>query len=751
MGVKPVSRRKRTIGGKLGFKTPTGTVKRRRKNDSEVVKYLKSTLNSLKMRDDNDPMTKNMTNNLTKIVQSSKDDREVATTVRALTPALWNKFKSSSPEDPNSPDDSSISEELLTSMKKPSFNKIINHFVRNLPPQPNFDDIVITPKKSPLPKTPVTKKDKKEKKIQEFLWNRIQEIHKKHESKKSQQAEPGGAGDPETSSDDGLGLGLPPLPKIQPPPIPTSQPPPMPDEEQPPPLPRSQPPSLPIAPVVRPVTPPVIPSAPPLIPPTPPVVPQPAVMFPQPDVIPPPRVEPRIPQYEPHVPIHYAHEAPERGIRDRIVDTVSNGLATVGSAVGGVGATISAGVGGALGGPVGAAAGAYAGRVADNIVVGLGTDLVRSGINRVVDYMTPMNELAEARGQIAAPNPQVEAKDYDDWAGEGVNDRDRSHYAYYYGSGGRGGGRGGRGGRSGGRGGGGGRGGYAFNDDRGYYRGPRGDGPRGPRGDYEPINQAQTNTDNPVPGDPETGEKDPFKAKSTKSAYEEPDVLYSEKYGDALSGPNSERVPGEPTLRPRYGIAGPASVIPSKRDQLKSDVQFDMFSVVQPGFGQGVDNKIFLHNLARDAKIRYTGKMYGPGPYIGPLGGVNPMPWQWQPVKSEAHMDTVPKRELQTLRNEKKLLSAVGQGTALALPSDTGLNSSTSSSELPRPSNIPLEPIIRNDGKWEPVSDPAGVHTNQRTYRPLYDPLRNPRSLSISPENGGPTMSKRSSLQVILP
>ena len=88
------------------------------------------------------------------------------------------------------------------------------------------------------------------------------------------------------------------------------------------------------------------------------------------------------------------------------------------------------------------------------------------------------------------------------------------------------------------------------------------------------------------------------------------------------------------TLRPQYGISGAENAIPHPHEQLRSDLEFDLFSVVPPGYGEGVDNKLYLYQKAHEDYVRFKGPFFSPGPWLGPLNTYHPMPWQWQSVKS---------------------------------------------------------------------------------------------------------------------
>ena len=206
------------------------------------------------------------------------------------------------------------------------------------------------------------------------------------------------------------------------------------------------------------------------------------------------------------------------------------------------------------------------------------------------------------------------------------------------------------------------------------------------------------------------------------------------------------------TLRPSYGIAGPGDIIPSKDEQLRSDIEFDMFSVVQPGFGEGVDNKLFLYEEARRKYIIEGGDMFSPGQWLGPTNTLQPLPWQWQNVKAKGDIDHYQSRVLQRQRNAMGAVRAFGAGSVSAMGYDhPQVVSETSSSGMPRPKESVLEPQIENRCAWIPDRDPAGYILNRRGFKRLFSPWRSPYGRETQNDNGGPHLRKRRALAEIHP
>lgn len=206
-----------------------------------------------------------------------------------------------------------------------------------------------------------------------------------------------------------------------------------------------------------------------------------------------------------------------------------------------------------------------------------------------------------------------------------------------------------------------------------------------------------------------------------------------------------------PSLRPQYGIAGVQHVIPPVNEQIRSDIEFDMFSVVQPGFGEGVDNKLFLYQEARDKFIHFAKPFYSPNVWLGPSNYQHPLPWQWQNVKDASdiarHLMKTARQAIQTTN----LIKAAGEGSANAFGRDVPeVVQKVSSSGLPRDPRTVFEPVINNKDPWTPIIDPAGKDLGRRGFKRLFSPWRDPDAFEQQKHNGGPTLNKRRSLEVIL-
>lgn len=243
-----------------------------------------------------------------------------------------------------------------------------------------------------------------------------------------------------------------------------------------------------------------------------------------------------------------------------------------------------------------------------------------------------------------------------------------------------------------------------------------------------------------------------MKLNQYSAARQETQVRQDEKGGDVL-GPGSERIDHSlATLRPRFGLAGPENVIPASRDQLASDLRFDLFSVVQPGYGEGRDNKIFQEQKFRENHVLPVGGYYKPNSWLGPLNTQHPLPWQFQSVKS---MSKVAQYDaLMASRRQKgfKATLAVGEGSTQVMGRDyPEIKSGVSSSGLQRDARSFFEPSILTQDRMRPVIDPAGVSLNKRGFRRAFETWREPMMGETPWDEGGPTLKKRRALEVVLP
>ncbi len=192
------------------------------------------------------------------------------------------------------------------------------------------------------------------------------------------------------------------------------------------------------------------------------------------------------------------------------------------------------------------------------------------------------------------------------------------------------------------------------------------------------------------------------------------------------------------TIRPDYGLAGAESVVPNAKKQAKSDIIYDMFSVVPPGFGNGDTNKLFLQQQSWDKYVKFGGKLYGPNKFDGPTAGIRPMPYEWQNIKAQdfinRHTQSFNARYDTALRTAE--MHARTEQPANALPSDYAARTPLSSKKLPRASLSALMPVIQNQATFKPAFDRPGFQRRD-LFKRSYDPVRHPMAPSNDPNGIG--------------
>lgn len=220
-----------------------------------------------------------------------------------------------------------------------------------------------------------------------------------------------------------------------------------------------------------------------------------------------------------------------------------------------------------------------------------------------------------------------------------------------------------------------------------------------------------------------------------------------ERKGDAFLAAKESHNTTTDTLRPTFGIAPANGVIPSRRQQVMSDLLFEDFSVVAPGHGLGVTNKMFLMETARDNKIVYREPLAEPRKYDGPSGTVVPPPLQFQNQITRRDRNLLAAKEIAADASATLLEARAGTGSLNVLGDDYGQFQRVSDKGLKRPADSPLEPALRVPGPWERVKPLPGVQWARKSFRRLFDAVRYPERMepNVAME-GGPIMSKRSSL-----
>ena len=228
-----------------------------------------------------------------------------------------------------------------------------------------------------------------------------------------------------------------------------------------------------------------------------------------------------------------------------------------------------------------------------------------------------------------------------------------------------------------------------------------------------------------------------------------PSVIPDDAKGNQLVTSKQVTSAEQDTLRPLYGIANPMDAIPSERDQRKSTLLFNDFSIVSPGFGLGVTNKMFLMNESWEHQLHFREPMAFPRTDIGRTDLVQAPPIEWQSI--------IPSRDIQRERIEKTVLGSLakvakkvlGQGSLNLLGDDYGLLRSVSAKGLNRPTESVFEPTILKPTPPERVRVLTGIQLESRQFRRLFDAQRWPEHfVSQMAMEGGSTWSRQKAYRV---
>jgi hypothetical protein len=231
------------------------------------------------------------------------------------------------------------------------------------------------------------------------------------------------------------------------------------------------------------------------------------------------------------------------------------------------------------------------------------------------------------------------------------------------------------------------------------------------------------------------------------------------EHDDLKIGAGSDQIVGGPqtrndalaTMRPLYPQPNGSEVVPSAKKQLASDIAFDMFSVVRPGFGLGADNKLVVQQDIWEKKIRgmnpHTFPRGNGGANGGPEGGIKPAPWPLQNVMTAGQVDHQFNRVERQTSSIANIVNRTTSRTIGALP-DEIVNSASMKGLKRKPS--PLEPIYNNHEPWLPYNEATGIQLNRRGFKHQYNPMRRPLRVERDPLNGMQTLNKRRALEVVL-
>lgn len=221
-----------------------------------------------------------------------------------------------------------------------------------------------------------------------------------------------------------------------------------------------------------------------------------------------------------------------------------------------------------------------------------------------------------------------------------------------------------------------------------------------------------------------------------RSTIQRPD----EKTGDVIVDSKQSMDNSTDTLRTLYAEANPQDVVPSKTEQIASDIMFDSFSTVLPGWGLGMQNKMFLMEEEHENKMLYAEPLAEPRPDIGPIGGIDAMPAEWQASISKRNRKKMQADEIREQMLASLLEQRTGSGSLNVLGDDAGFLRAVSDRGLPRDKESCFEPVVVTGAPWQPVKVPCGYDLRRVLMRKQYDALRAPAKIRPSmAQDGGPT------------
>jgi hypothetical protein len=198
--------------------------------------------------------------------------------------------------------------------------------------------------------------------------------------------------------------------------------------------------------------------------------------------------------------------------------------------------------------------------------------------------------------------------------------------------------------------------------------------------------------------------------------------------------------PVDVALRARFPIGGEQILKISQDKQIMQDVQFDLFSWVPEGFGNGETNKLFLLDQLHEKKIKFMDPMSMPRRDSGPLGAVFPVCSQFSETRTPDDITSFLNHK------KRKLEDAFNTFTPMTLSVQSLGNDNNflvGSKGLPSKPPNPFQQIIQTHGPMIPIKDPAGFEMDifgKQGLKSIFNTQNNPRSYNIDPMNGVPTM-----------
>jgi hypothetical protein len=173
-------------------------------------------------------------------------------------------------------------------------------------------------------------------------------------------------------------------------------------------------------------------------------------------------------------------------------------------------------------------------------------------------------------------------------------------------------------------------------------------------------------------------------------------------------------------------------VVPSEKEQLRGDINFDTFGLVKNGFGLGENNKMYQMELKREKRIHMKDNTFFPRPWDGPIDGPDKPPVLVQNVMSKNALRDYTKKKLHDKEAARRVMDGYSNGMSTGvLGYDVGyILDDKSDKGLKRNRMSVLEPIIMNTGAFTRVEMNTGLDMRKNGLRQPYDAYRNDEDFS---------------------
>ena len=149
------------------------------------------------------------------------------------------------------------------------------------------------------------------------------------------------------------------------------------------------------------------------------------------------------------------------------------------------------------------------------------------------------------------------------------------------------------------------------------------------------------------------------------------DDMQRERQKDNYNGRGSQG------LRDMYDEAEGSDLQYSDKEKFASNLQFELFSYVPPGYGNGIDNKLFRMDVNRKRLIEWCDPLNQHRQYDGPTCGIAPLPYEWQNTMTDAQYSQCVKKVANEARTKLEAkngpISSSLLGEVFTQPSSKGL------------------------------------------------------------------------------